>query len=154
MTKISIESTNVLLDVHAESASEALTQLSQTLYRNGFVKASYESAVITREQEFPTGLPTNYCGVAIPHTDPHHVNDKAIGIAVLAEAVPFVMMGETEATTSVKIIFMLAMDKGDAQLSLLQKLMSLLQNDEILATVAEATDKETIIRVIEQQLTE
>ena len=92
MTKISIESTNVLLDVHAESASEALTQLSQTLYRNGFVKASYESAVITREQEFPTGLPTNYCGVAIPHTDPQHVNDKAIGIAVLAEAVPFVMM--------------------------------------------------------------
>lgn len=72
----------------------------------------------------------------------------------MAEAVPFVMMGETEATTPVKIIFMLAMDKGDAQLTLLQKLMSLLQNDETLATLAEATNKETIVRVIEQQLAE
>lgn len=154
MTKISIESSNVLLDVQVESASEALQQLSQTLFQNGYVKASYESAVIAREQEFPTGLPTNYCGVAIPHTDPQHVNDKAIGIAVLAEAVPFVMMGETEATTPVKIILMLAMDKGDAQLTLLQKLMSLFQNDETLATLAEATNKETIVRVIEQQLAE
>lgn len=49
---------------------------------------------------------------------------------------------------------MLAMDKGDAQLTLLQKLMSLLQNDETLATLAEATNKETIVRVIEQQLAE
>lgn len=56
MTKISIESSNVLLDVQVESASEALQQLSQTLFQNGYVKASYESAVIAREQEFPTGL--------------------------------------------------------------------------------------------------
>ena len=42
MTKISIESSNVLLDVQVESASEALQQLSQTLFQNGYVKASYE----------------------------------------------------------------------------------------------------------------
>ena len=33
MTKISIESSNVLLDVQVESASEALQQLSQTLFK-------------------------------------------------------------------------------------------------------------------------
>ena len=49
---------------------------------------------------------------------------------------------------------MLAMDKEDAQLSLLQKLMGIFQNDEILETIANATDKETIVETIDKELNE
>ena len=63
-------------------------------------------------------------------------------------------MGEEKETTDVKLIFMLAMDKEDAQLSLLQKLMGIFQNDEILETIANATDKETIVETIDKELSE
>jgi len=47
---------------------------------------------------------------------------------------------------------MLAMDKEDAQLSLLQKLMGIFQNDQILETIANATDSNQVVEVIEQEL--
>jgi PTS system galactitol-specific IIA component len=47
---------------------------------------------------------------------------------------------------------MLAMDKEDTQLSLLQKLMGIFQNDQILETIANATDSNQVVEVIEQEL--
>ena len=63
-------------------------------------------------------------------------------------------MGEIEETKDVKLIFMLAMDKEDAQLSLLQKLMGIFQNDQLLELIANAQDKQTIVDAIDKELSE
>lgn len=154
MQDLKIDISNVLIDLEASTNEEALSKLSDHMYQNGYVKESHKDAVIERERSFATGLPTVYCSVAIPHTDIQHVQSKAIGIATLKETVPFVIMGEEKETTDVKLIFMLAMDKEEAQLSLLQKLMGIFQNDEILETIANATDKETIVETIDKELSE
>nr|WP_263314686.1 PTS sugar transporter subunit IIA [Mammaliicoccus sp. Marseille-Q6498] len=154
MQDLKIDVSNVLLDMEATTNEEALSKLSDLMYQNGYVKETYKEAVIEREKSFATGLPTVYCSVAIPHTDIQHVQSKAIGIAVLKETVPFVIMGELEETTDVKLIFMLAMDKEDAQLSLLQKLMGIFQNDQLLEFIANATDKQSIVDAIDKELSE
>ena len=46
-------------------------------------------------------------------------------MAVLEKEVPFVEMGTLDQQTEVKIVFMLAMDKVDDQLKLLQQLMQI-----------------------------
>ena len=145
---------NLVIGLEAATKDEALSQLAKRMYNNGYVKASYEKAVIERETSFATGLPTVYCSVAIPHTDSQPVNSKSIGVAVLKETVPFVIMGELEATTDVKLIFMLAMDKEDAQLSLLQKLMGIFQNNKILEAIANSADGNEIINIIEHEIKE
>lgn len=154
MQDLKIDVSNVLLDMEATTNEEALSKLSDLMYQNGYVKETYKEAVIEREKSFATGLPTVYCSVAIPHTDIQQVQSKAIGIAVLKETVPFVIMGELEETTDVKLIFMLAMDKEDAQLSLLQKLMGIFQNDQLLEFIANATDKQSIVDAIDKELSE
>ncbi|RIN17657.1 PTS sugar transporter subunit IIA [Mammaliicoccus vitulinus] len=154
MQDLKIDVSNVILDVEAATNVEALSKLADIMYQNGYVKETYKDAVIERESSFATGLPTVYCSVAIPHTDIQHVQSKSIGIAVLKETVPFVIMGELEETTDVKLIFMLAMDKEDAQLSLLQKLMGIFQNDQLLSLIANAQDKQTIVDAIDKELSE
>lgn len=122
MQGLKIDASNIILNLEARTSDAALSELAELMYSNGYVKASYKDAVIAREKSFATGLPTVYCSVAIPHTDIEHVEAKSIGVAVLKDTVPFVIMGEVKETTDVKLIFMLAMDKEDAQLSLLQKI--------------------------------
>ncbi|WP_436951322.1 PTS sugar transporter subunit IIA [Staphylococcus shinii] len=154
MESLKLDRSNIIIGLEAATKEDALSQLAKRMYNNGYVKASYENAVIEREASFATGLPTVYCSVAIPHTDIQHVNSKSIGVAVLKETVPFVIMGELEATTDVKLIFMLAMDKEDAQLSLLQKLMGIFQNNKILEAIANSADSNEIINIIEHEIKE
>ncbi|HLR18998.1 MAG TPA: PTS sugar transporter subunit IIA [Staphylococcus sp.] len=154
MEGLKVDASNVVIGLEANTKEDVLSQLADLMHDNGYVKASYKDAVIEREKSFATALPTVYCSVAIPHTDIEHVNSKTIGVAVLKETVPFVIMGEVEETTDVKLIFMLAMDKEDAQLSLLQKLMGIFQNDQTLESIATATDNNQVVDIIEQELSE
>ena len=62
---------------------EAMMKLASLLKNGGFVKESFEKAVLDREKIFPTGLPTKPIGVAIPHTDAEHVNKGAMAVGIL-----------------------------------------------------------------------
>jgi PTS system galactitol-specific IIA component len=120
----------ILKDVDVNSREELLRTMATNLFRKGLVKKSFIEAVIEREKTFATGLPTNSVSVAIPHTDSEHVNKKAISVAILKEPVNFGVMGEMNVETPVQIVFMLAIDKKDSHLVLLQKLMEIFRNAE------------------------
>ena len=153
MQTTQVNAANVLLNVDVDSDASALAVLAERMHKNGNVKASYASAVIERERVFATALPTQYCSVAIPHTDPEHVRESGIGVAVMKQPVPFVIMGEVSETTPVKLIFMLAMDKADAQLTLLQQLMSVFQDDMLLERIATATSETDVAALMNKALT-
>ena len=54
-----------------ETAPDRITllrKLSQKLIQKGYVKDSFEAALLEREKEFPTGLQLENTAVAIPHT--------------------------------------------------------------------------------------
>ncbi len=68
----------IFLDLTAESEAQLFEQVGKRLQKLGYVKESYAGALEKREQEFPTGLVTKYLPVALPHTDPEHVNQAFI----------------------------------------------------------------------------
>ncbi|WP_170006654.1 PTS sugar transporter subunit IIA [Bacillus fonticola] len=142
----------ILLDIECTAKEEVLTEMSRNLVDKDLVKESFINAIIKREGEFPTGLPTAGVSVAIPHTDSEHVNKKTISIGVLKEAVDFGVMGDDSETTPVKIVFMLAMDETHSQLTLLQRLMGVFQNENILNYLVSENDKTTIKQLLEQKL--
>lgn len=143
-----IHEENIILNLSATDKESVLSQMSDVLCQNGFVKSTFKDAVIEREKEFATGLPTHLCSVAIPHTDVEHINNRTIGVAILEKEVPFVEMETLDQQTDVKIVFMLAMDKVDDQLKLLQQLMQIFQSEEKLEQILRTKDRAALATII------
>ena len=57
-------------------------------------------------------------------------------------------MGLDENDLEVSVIFVLLVQKGEEQVNLLTKLMSLLEQKEVYNTIKNATDKEEILRIL------
>jgi PTS system galactitol-specific IIA component len=152
MSELFFDESVILLDVEGDSKEEILEVIAQNLVDKGLVKESFIPAIIKREKEFATGLPTAGVSVAIPHTDVEHVIRKSISVAVLKKPVDFVIMGDDSETTPVQLIFMLAMDEAHSQLLLLQKLMQLFQDEEVLKFLVNQKNKTEIKSILEEKL--
>ena len=152
MSNLYFNESIILLDLEGKTKEDILRAMSKNLEEKGLVKESFTDAIIAREQEYATGLPTMGVSVAIPHTDIEHVNKKTISVAVLKEPVDFGVMGDPTETTPVKLVFMLAMDETDSQLSLLTKLMQIFQDEAILLQLANAKDKTEILKLLATKL--
>lgn len=145
-----LEKGYLVAKVEAKDKMEVLRTMGEVLVSKGLVKESYPDAVIAREKVFPTGLPMEAFGVAIPHTDSIHVNRKAIMCGILENPVEFVVMGDDEATVQVEVIFMLAIVKPDDQIEMLSRLVDSCQNVAVLNKVKEVTDMDTITEIMEK----
>lgn len=152
MGNVFFDESVILLDVEGNSRDEVLAAIGENLVEKSLVKESFVPAIIKREREFATGLPTAGVSVAIPHTDVEHVNSKAISVAVLKNPVDFVIMGDDSETTPVQIVFMLAMDEAHSQLSLLQRLMQVFQEEDTLKYLLSQKDKTKIKSLLEEKL--
>lgn len=143
----------MLVKIKAEDDISCIDQLGNLLYRTGYVKDSYTQAAIDREKVFPTGLDMGGMGVAIPHTDAIHVIKPAVAIGTLEKPVRFHQMASDDGqTVEVQAVFQLAINNPSEQLQMLQSLMELLSNDVLLKNLQNATDPESVIRLIRAEL--
>lgn len=128
----------------AEERVALLEKMSEVLIEEKYVKESYRQAVVLREQEFPTGLPTKGISVAIPHTDSEHVLHEGFLVGIVDNPVTFEVMASPGQEVEVEIVFMLAIKEPENQLVMLQKLIGLCQNEASLKLIKEGTD---IVRI-------
>jgi galactitol PTS system EIIA component len=152
LKSLTINEHNILIDIEAKNKEEVLSIMAKNLMDHGYVKESFLNAIIKREEKFPTGLPTGGVKVAIPHTDVEHINNKTISVGLLKQPVEFSMMGGSDETVQVKLVFMLAMDEAHSQIELLQSLMAILQNKETLEVLVSQKNKETIANILNNEL--
>lgn len=142
MESMRIISSNLIFkDIEVSSNEDALKFLGQRLFDEQYVKESYIEAVIAREKKYATGLPTGIYGVAIPHTDIIHVNEAGIAVGILNEPVKFIMMGTDDTEIDVKVIFMLAVKEPQEQLQLLERLMTILQDENMLNNIIDLSEE-------------
>ncbi len=131
---------------------DALRQIAQMLHKAGYVQDTYTEAIIRRERAFPTGLPTEENGVAIPHTDICHVIAPMIAVGILKTPVDFQNMGDIEDAIPIKIIFMLAMNNCDNQVRLLSELMQIIQDQYLLKKLCVAQSIADIGRLLKDKI--
>lgn len=141
----------VITDLESSSAQEAISFLSRSLHQAGYVKDTFEEAVLKREEEYPTGLPTAGIGVAIPHTDADHVLKPTIAVGVLKKPVIFKEMGYPDSTVNVKLICVLALEKG-GYVELLSKLVESIQDRTFLLQVCTEQDRSKIAMLFNDKL--
>ena len=86
-----------------DNDKEVIKQMASALEEEGYVKDTFADAIVKRESVYPTGLPVGQINVAIPHTDPEHVNNAAICLGILDKPVTFNVMGMEGETTEVSL---------------------------------------------------
>lgn len=142
---------NIHTKIYAENFEDLVGILVNTLVNQGDVTATFYENVLKREESFPTGLPTEPYGVAIPHTDAIHVKKNRIAIATLKQPIKMNVMGGTsDDFVEVSIVFLLALGESNKQLNILQNLMQVLPNQEALEKIYQGNEDEIFNYVVNE----
>lgn len=124
------------------TVSDIVQQLARPLVEDGHVVGDFAEHVLAREAEFPTGLPTEPVGVAIPHTDHRHVRHNAFALGILPQAVAFADMGGEPEPVAVRVVFLLALGESNKQLNVLGWIMELIQDGEFMQSLLSLSSAE------------
>lgn len=134
----------------ASNKEEALKILADEFMKKGVGKDTFYDAILTREKTFATGLSCNNMCVAIPHTDPEHVNKVQLGFMTLETPVDFIEMGTEDKHIGVTLIIMMALKEAHQQLDMLMKLMDVFQNDEIMERLSKTNNFDELYTIIKE----
>lgn len=143
----------IVTNLQANNKEEVFEVLFNKLLENGYVKESFLEGIMTREKNFPTGLLLNGNNVAIPHTDPEHVLKPAIAVATLSKPVVFKNMANPQEDVNVNIVFMIALNAAHSQVELLQRLVEMIQNENLLEEILKAKGGDEVVKIIESYQT-
>ena len=133
-------------ELEADTAQQAFEKIAQWGDGTGLFKSTWLEAVIKRESEFPTGLPT-LIPVAIPHTDSVHVNADGVGFFKLKNPIEFGEMGSLDEKVYVKMILPLLITNPAEQVDLLMGVIGALQDADFLNALDTASSTEEIISI-------
>lgn len=133
----------IQFDWQVSDQEDFFDRMVAKLLELGYVKDSFGGAIRTREQQYPTALPTQPEAVAIPHSDMEHVARPFIAATRLAAPVDWVEMGSNDKTHPVRFIFMLGFTQKDGHVELLQILLTNLRDPTFMAGLgaAESADR-------------
>ena len=128
----------IVPDLEAKSSDEVFEKLGGLFIAEGYCRDTYVDALKDREKDFPTGVNMGSIGIAIPHTDKQHVIKGGVEIGVLKEP-------------EVKLVFMLAVEDPKEHLVFLQRILAVLQDQDVLAKIMKTGDKKEIIEIIKEK---
>ncbi len=130
--------------LEADSSIKVLDVLAKMLSSTGAVKKQYRDAVIEREINFPTGMPTKI-PAAIPHTDSKYCLKKALAVGILEKPVKFGLMGgEDGQTVDTNLIFMLSLPDPKSQVVIIQKMLEIFRNEQMMKRLLELGKKDIL----------
>lgn len=134
----------IIKDVEAQNSEEAIRKIGKLFLDAGYVKDTYIDAVAKREKVYPTGLQLADIAIAMPHTDPEHVNKAGVCIAQLKNPVTFCHMGEEDVFVEAELIFMMAITNPSEQIDTLQKVLSVFQQSEVIEAFRNAKNEDEL----------
>ena len=140
----------ILTNLDVQDACDVFDIMGGKLVSLGYCKDSYVDALKIREVQFPTGINLGDYGVAIPHTEAHHVNDEAIAIGTLTKPVRFVEMGTDDDYVDTQLIFMLAVDEK-GHIDLLQAIIDIIQDAVVVDKIIQSQSAKEIIEIIKEK---
>lgn len=128
-------------------------ELANVLLQAGYVKESYPAALHEREEGFPTALEVpGGISAAVPHCDPEHVNRGGMCMGVLKHPISWRRMDAPDETCEVSLVVMLALDEPHAHLEMLQKVIGLIQDQELVARVIGAATAAEAYELVKDSL--
>jgi len=144
---------HIRLHLQAADGFEAVRLLTEPLVESGHAEPEFTEDVWAREENFPTGLPTQPHAVAIPHADPDHIHQSAVCFGTLTAPVSFAQMGTDGSTIlEVRVIILLAIKEREKQAELIQQVVSLIQDGDLLTELLKAENVDQAHQLIQSAL--
>ncbi|WP_368540741.1 PTS galactitol transporter subunit IIA [Enterobacter soli] len=126
--------------IEFETCQQVLAHIGEEMVAKGVVHATYPAALLERERSYPTGIALERHAVAIPHCEAVHAKSPAIYLIRPDKPVNF-QQADDDGEVAVSLIIALIVENPAAQMKLLRRLFSELQNphtlDRLLALPAE-----------------
>lgn len=121
----------ILNNIDAKNRQDLFSQVATVLKREGYVEDTYLDALNKREDEFPTGVITEYLPIALPHANPVNVKKPFIAVVQLNNPVHVLQMGLNEDEETQTFFFLgVVKETQDLQVKLLQRFMQLMNSHE------------------------
>lgn len=144
---------NIIFFDNPVTKQDVLKELADCLYTSGFVRDSFPQAIQDRENVFPTGLPTEPYGVAIPHTDSEYVISNSLAIGLLKNPVEFVEMGSTDDRfVKINLVLMLAVAEKEAIIPVLRKIINILKDHQLLKDILSTKNTSELYNLLKNEL--
>jgi PTS system galactitol-specific IIA component len=115
----------------AKNWEEAIALCGKKMSECGYVDLPFAEECILREKEFPTGIPSEI-PIAIPHAKSQNIKKDCICLLRLDSPVIFNRMDSWDESVEVELVLNLALKDADEHIVFLQKLMSIVQDVELL----------------------
>lgn len=144
------DTTYLVIHGSADNSTDAIRLCGDALVKAGVAGPSFAEGCITREKDYPTGMPTDI-PVAIPHCKDAGIQKNAICVLFLDHPVEFRRMDDDQETVETSIIFNLAVRNPDEHIDVLQRLMAFLGDSETLEKCTKMND-EDLIALLESSL--
>jgi PTS system galactitol-specific IIA component len=150
MEGINLKKEFVLINHESKTFEQTIHDICQPLIQDQAIKNEYFDAVIKRESEWPTGLPTEPFGVAIPHADGENLVLKpSLAIAILKEPIDVDEAGsEADRKVKAQIIFLIAMKSVEGQLNILKKLNLIFLQKDYLEKIRYSKSSQEVIDIL------
>lgn len=143
----------ITIDVEADNYEDAILKIGADACKKGYVKEGFADAVIQREKLYPTALPTDVLKVAIPHPmERDTVITSAIIVTKFKHPVDFILMGSDNDTVAVNIMFTLAVNGAEHQLTILQKLVGMFSDSDSMQKIKDAATSRDMIHTLVELL--
>lgn len=139
-----------LIDLNCKSVSveEFFAEKAKVLRELGYVTDTYETALLEREKEYPTGLEMAAITIAIPHTMPEHIKKPFIYFNRLTQkGMQFIQMGTDDVVVEPQYILMLGITNPREQVALLAELMDLFNGEEFIDALVQAKSAQDILTI-------
>lgn len=119
----------VNLEMNENATKDLFDSIAAKLESIKFVNRGYKEGLKVREQEFPTGLKTEFLDIALPHSDTKYIKRPFIFVVKNKKSLEMKQMGDNQ-EMKVNYFFFLGIKDPTKQVKLLQLLMKLFQDEQ------------------------
>ena len=138
----------VFFDMECKDREDFFQQLHDKLDAMGYIKDTWLEGITTREKNYHTGLRCEAAEIAIPHTDPQHLEKPYIAIVKPKTPIRFEHMAGAGEDVDAQLIINLGVQRDGGQVGVLQNLMNIFMNNEAVEDIMAQTTAEGLIESI------
>ncbi len=152
METIKLDKKLVFRQLEFKTSEEVESHIADQLLNQGYVKQGYKKALLDREKQFPTALPSSPPAIAIPHANADLVNKTTLAVVTLKNPVTFKNMGAVDEDVNVQIVIALVISEPHSQVEVLQKVVGIVQNEKLRKDILNANDNQTLINLVQNAI--
>ncbi|MFT8930644.1 MAG: PTS sugar transporter subunit IIA [Sporolactobacillus sp.] len=143
----------IYLSERALNETELFEKIASRLYCQGFVNKDYKDGLVKREENFPTGLMTQYLNIALPHSDTCFIEQPFICVVRIKDPITVKQMGDNQ-EIEVRNFLFLGIKDPSKQVGLLQFLMELFQDESFVSMFQSIDNEKSMFQLFEKKISE